>query len=161
MNSSGLLEPSYLSMDLGLNLLGQTTCLSDGARAWKPPLLARVVALFRDHHGGVGERPRRRLLLSMMLWRSSQSRPYSHCRWFCVIRRRTSLSARRLLPLADAAVLLWALLARLFDRLPPKSSAHWFSAAATMLPATSTLCWAKATSGEFGRTIRWIDSMIV
>jgi hypothetical protein len=54
MNYSGLLEPSYLSMDPGLNLSSQATYLSDGARAQKPPLPARVVTRSGEHRGGVG-----------------------------------------------------------------------------------------------------------
>jgi hypothetical protein len=42
-------------MDPGLNLLGQTTCLSDGARAQKPPCLVGVMARFEERRGGVDD----------------------------------------------------------------------------------------------------------
>jgi hypothetical protein len=46
MNSSRLLEPSYLSIGPSLNLSCQETCLSDGARARKLPLPDGVAAHF-------------------------------------------------------------------------------------------------------------------
>jgi hypothetical protein len=164
MNSFGLLEPSYLSIDSGLNLSGQLTCLSDGARAWKLPLPAGVAARSGEHRGGVNVLARLRLLSSMMLRRSSRSRPYSLSRRFWVICRCASLSARCLLPLAAAAASLRALLARSCDRLPPEGSPWWLptvGAAVAMLPAVLNPCWAKATSGESGGTIHCIDSKIV
>jgi hypothetical protein len=39
MNSSGLLKPTYLSIGPGLNLSGQATYLSPGARARNVPSL--------------------------------------------------------------------------------------------------------------------------
>jgi hypothetical protein len=55
MNSSGLLEPSYLSIGPGLNLSGQETYLSAGARAQKPPLSDGVGAHSRECCGGDGD----------------------------------------------------------------------------------------------------------
>jgi hypothetical protein len=52
MNSSGLLEPSYLLIGPGLKLLGQVTCLSPGARAWNVPLPGDVVACTRECRWG-------------------------------------------------------------------------------------------------------------
>jgi hypothetical protein len=75
-----------------------------------------------------------------------------------------SLSARHLLLLAKDVASLSALSARSFDRLSSEGSPRWFpviGAAMMMLHIASTPCWAKVTSGEFGETIRWIDSMIV
>jgi hypothetical protein len=129
MNSLGLLDPSYLLMCPALNCSSQTTYLSDGgASARKSPLPDGVTSLAREHCGGVGDLTLRRLRSSMILRRSSLSRPH-YRRWrFQVIRRHTSLLARRRLPLADDAVSLWALFARSFDRLstngsPPRLSA--------------------------------------
>jgi hypothetical protein len=53
MNSSRLLEPSYLLIDSGLNLSGQATCLSDGARARKSPLPTEVATHSGQCRGGV------------------------------------------------------------------------------------------------------------
>jgi hypothetical protein len=53
MNSSGLPDLSYLSMCPVLNFSSQTTYLSDGARAWKPPLPVGVTSLTGEHHGRV------------------------------------------------------------------------------------------------------------
>jgi hypothetical protein len=55
MNFLGLLESSYLSIGLGLNLSGQETCLSDGARARNPPLPDGVAAHSGERRGGVGD----------------------------------------------------------------------------------------------------------
>jgi hypothetical protein len=57
-----------------------------------------------------------------------------------------------LLPLAQDASSLQARFARSFDRLLSEGSPRRFpadGAIAMMFPATSTPCWAKATSGEF------------
>jgi hypothetical protein len=147
-----------------LNFSGQTTCLSSAARAWKPPLPDGVTSLVGERHRGVGDLALRHLRSSIMLQRSSWLRPYSYCQQFCVIRRRTLLSARRRLPLADAAASLWACFARLSDRLPMEGSPWWLltdrSAAMTWL-AGSAPCWAKARRGEPYGAMCWIDSMIV
>jgi hypothetical protein len=45
-----------------------------------------------------------------------------------------------------------------------EGSPRWFpvnGSAATIWPAASAPCWAKATSGESIRTMHWIDSMMV
>jgi hypothetical protein len=55
MNSSELLEPSYLLIDLGLNLSSQATYLSDGAKVRKPPLLVGVAAHSGERRGGVDD----------------------------------------------------------------------------------------------------------
>jgi hypothetical protein len=128
MNSSGLLELSYLSMCRALNFSGQMTYLSGAARARKLPLPDGVTSLPRDHRGWVGDLALRRLRSSMMLQRSSWSWPYSHCRWFCVIYRCTSLSARRWLPLADDTASLRARFTWSCDRLPTEGSPRGLSA---------------------------------
>jgi hypothetical protein len=122
MNSSRLLESSYLLMCLALNSSGQTTCLSGVARAWKPPVLDGVTSLAGERRGGVDDLALRHLRSSITLRRSSQSWSYSRYRRFCVIRRRASLSARRRLSLADAAASLQAHFAYPSDRLPMESS---------------------------------------
>jgi hypothetical protein len=48
MNSSGLLEPSYLSMCPALNFSSQMTCLSGAARAQKPPLPSGASVLLEN-----------------------------------------------------------------------------------------------------------------
>jgi hypothetical protein len=52
MNSLGLLEPSYLSIDQGLNLSSQATYLSSGAREQNAPLPDGVGARNGEHRGG-------------------------------------------------------------------------------------------------------------
>jgi hypothetical protein len=69
MNSSGLLEPSYLSIGLGLNLSRQTTYLSSGARAWNAPLPDGVGTCAGESHGGDGVHALLRLMSSIMLRR--------------------------------------------------------------------------------------------
>jgi hypothetical protein len=51
-----------------------------------------------------------------------------------------------------------------FDRLPPEGLPRWLpavGAAAVMLPAASTPCWAKALSRESSGTIHCINSKII
>jgi hypothetical protein len=95
-----------------LNSSGQTTCLSGAARARKLPLLDGVTSLTEEPRGGVDDLALRHLLLSMLLWRSSRSRPLSRSRRCLVIHRHASLPARWRLSLADAAGSLQARFAR-------------------------------------------------
>jgi hypothetical protein len=103
MNSSGLLDLSYLLMCPALNFSSQMTCLSGGARAWKLPLPDGVTSLDGEHRVEVGDVSLRCLWSSMMLRKLSQSQSYSHI-WRCwVIHRCMLLSARwRLLLTGDA-----------------------------------------------------------
>jgi hypothetical protein len=112
MNSSGLLDPSYLSMCPALNFSSQTTCLSSAARARKSSLPGGVTPHTGERRGGVGGLALRCLRSSITLQRSPRSSSYSCIRWFCVIRQRASLSARWRLPLADEAASLQAHFAR-------------------------------------------------
>jgi hypothetical protein len=73
MNSSRLLESSYLSIGPDLNLSGQETYLSVGATVQNPPLSDGVAAHSGERSGGDGDLARRRLLSSMTLRRSSRS----------------------------------------------------------------------------------------
>jgi hypothetical protein len=124
MNSSGLLQLSYLSMYPALNFSGQTTYLSGAARAQKPHLPDGVMSLAGDHCGLVGGLALRCLRLSMTLRRSSWPQPYSRSRRFCVIRRCALLSANRWLPLVDGTASIWARFARSCDRLPTEGSSR-------------------------------------
>jgi hypothetical protein len=73
MNYLGLLVMSYLSISLGLNLSGQATCLSLGAKAQNVSLPDGVDARTDEHHGGDGILALRHLLSSMTLQRSTGS----------------------------------------------------------------------------------------
>jgi hypothetical protein len=71
MNSSGLLGFSYLSIGPSLNLSGQTTCLSSGAKAWNVSLLDGVGTHPRERRGGDDVLAMRHLLSSMTLQKVS------------------------------------------------------------------------------------------
>jgi hypothetical protein len=69
MKSSGLLEPSYLLIGLCLNFFGQTTYLSEEAKAQNVPLPEGVTPLVGERRGVVGNLALRHLRPSMTLWR--------------------------------------------------------------------------------------------